>query len=292
MSARHLTVIPQQYSRIVSTMMQNDAVFSEHTHGSTKRLLSKNKLIALREGAEGLNLGDLTKQQFISFLGAFSRNLYSQFAKNEHLFTLEIRFEGFSRSKNVEYWEEMKVGQYFYNVDLSSAYWQMAHRLKYISTKMFNTYMDADSYKQAKRYCISFLARGNKMTYYKKGGIQEIQCDTSILRRAYDNIRHELYNTIQGAIQGKNYMEYNIDGVTINADDLKNVLAYFKSEGLRFKVTQCQKVSETQYLYRNTLRNFKPKQYATQIITSTEMQVSQGMDESRWADGVLSRVIA
>lgn len=273
MRQRHLTVNPHEYTQIVATQMRNKSSFNEHTHGTSKKLMSHKRLIALRESTDALYLGDLTKTQFVSFLGAFSRNLYSQFLKNPALHDLNVPFNGVSRSKNADYWEALDVEQYFYNVDLSSAYWQMAHRLGYISDKFFKDYMESDSYKQAKRYCVSFLARQNKMTYHAGDKMHEIQCDTSVLRRVYDNIRHELYNTIQDSIQGENYLEYNIDGVTVNASDLKGVLEYFKNEGLHFKVTQCKKVSATQYLYRSTLRNFKTKQYAKQIIESSEMQV-------------------
>ena len=268
MKAKALTVSHKDYERIRTAQFVNGTIFSEHIHGSSKKLFANRKLIAMQEQVSSLHLGALTQMQFVAFLGAFSRNLYNQFKTNPALYDLKIDFKGVARAKNQVYWDSLNVDQYFYNVDLSSAYWQIAHKLGYISTKFFTSYMDVDSYKQAKRYCISFLARSNKMRYCTTQGMHEIQCDTSVLRQVYDNIRYELYNAISSSLDKENYLEYNIDGVMVNAQHLNDVMERFKCDGLKFKITQCKKVSDTQYLYRSTLRNFKTNLYATQTISS------------------------
>jgi hypothetical protein len=207
-----------------------------------------------------LDLGELKKGQFYSFLGGFNRNLYSRFKHNPDLFSVKINYKGVARSKNYQYWDTLEDGTYFYNIDLSSAYWQIAYRLGYLSDKLFQTYLELDAYKHAKRYCVSFLARKNKMVYTTEEGKIEIACDTSVFKNVYDNIRNELYKTIQEALIGiENYVEYNIDGVTVMKDDVARVKKAFREEGLKFKVTECRKINDKEYLYGNKIRRFKNK---------------------------------
>ena len=250
-------VSSEEYEQIKDSLLHNQTEIKEHIHGSRKRLFVSNKLIATTSVHANLLLGDLSNTQFISFLGGFNKHLYKRLLKDEQLFNLNIQFDGISRAKNAEFWRSMKTGTYFYNVDLSSAYWQIAHKLGYISTKYFNEYQNVDSYKQAKRYCISFLARTNLTEFTHKGIKTIVECDNSVLQRVYDNIRHELYNCVKNSILNvSNWIEYNIDGVSIMSYDLDAVCAEFKKMGLAFKITECRKVSSAEYMYGCKLRVF------------------------------------
>ena len=263
----NLAVSPDAYEKIKATQIKNNTDWKEHTHGSRKKLFVHRKLIATTTINANLELGELTQQQFVSFLGLFNKHLYSQFYKNPDLFDLKIDFKGVAREKNAGFWHSLKEGTYFYNVDLSSAYWQIAHKLGYISTKLFEEYQNVSSYKQAKRYCISFLARTNRVSIRNKGQEYEISCDNRVLQRVYDNIRNELYNCVQGSIAGvSDWLEYNIDGVTVMNDSLDAVCQTFKQMGLAFKITECRKVSETEYTYGSTLRNFIGRNLKTEAI--------------------------
>jgi hypothetical protein len=247
-----------EYEKIKFIQQQNGSLFKEQTHGSRRKLYVNNRLIASQVVSQNLPMPELTQAQFVAFLGAFNRQLYSQFLKNESLFTLDITFKGISRDKNIDFWDTLKVGEYFYNVDLNSAYWQMLFRLGYIGEKFFLKYNDVPEYKEVKRYCVSFLARPNKMTYKTKDGEFVIECDISVLYKAYSNIRNELYCCIKKALTGvKNWLEYNIDGVSVTAEDLNAVQNNLKQMNLAFKITQCRKVSETDYIYGHKERKFK-----------------------------------
>jgi hypothetical protein len=247
-----------EYKDLLGVQINNGSLVKEHSLGNRKKLYSNQKLIATMSNSSNLELGGISKQQFTSFLGNFNRHLYSQFLLNVKLFDIDIKFKGQARDKNHVFWDSMKEGVFFYNVDLSSAYWQMAHRLGYISKELFDMYKDDDSYKPAKRYCISFLARENKSVYIINNQVFEIKCDMSFLKKVYDNIRHELYGCIRDSLVGiTDWIEYNIDGVSVMAYDLDLVKSRFKDAGLFFKVTQCRKMSSTEYKHGSKLRKFK-----------------------------------
>lgn len=252
-----------EYRKIVAMQDQNKTLYIEQTFGSRKKLFVEGNLIATTASNSNLDLGELSQQQFYSFLGAFNRTLYKQFHTYPELFNLRVSFKGVARSKNIQVWNTMKTGMYFYNVDLSSAYWQMAYKLGYISKKLFDAFMNVDTYKEAKRYCISFLARSCKTTYRMLDTGQNVKqftvvCDTQPLRQVYDNIRNKLYETIQEGISGiDDHVEYNIDGVSVLAKDLDVVRSRFREMGLTYKTTECRKVSDFEYTYGCKLRNFK-----------------------------------
>ena len=77
--------------------------------------------------------------------------VYKKFLKNPDLYDLDIKTEGLSRQKNKEYWDTIPDNTFFYNIDLSSAYWQIAFRLGYLDKRMFDRYMLDDQYKKVKR---------------------------------------------------------------------------------------------------------------------------------------------
>lgn len=252
-----------KYHRIVSIQNANNTLYSEQLLGSRRTLFINGNLIATTVSTNSLDIGCISKQQFYSFLGLFSRGLYGQFSKNPELFNLDIPFTGVARSRNYLVWDSLKAGHYFYNVDLSSAYWQIAFKLGYIPKSLFDSFLHVDSYKESKRYCISFLGRSSRAIYRVSNndlGIiyHTVSCDTRPLKRVYDNIRNHLYSCIQGSIFGiGDYVEYNIDGVSVLAKDLDLVRSRFKGLGLCYKITECRKLSDYEYRYGCKLKLFK-----------------------------------
>jgi hypothetical protein len=78
-----------------------------------------------------------------------------------------------------------------------------------------------------------------------------------VLQRVYDNIRNKLYQSVQFAIGDiADYIEYNIDGITVTAKDLDAVKSRFIKLGLDYKVSEMQKISQTEYLKANKKRKF------------------------------------
>ena len=247
-----------EYDDLQKVQRANNSKLKEQFIGSRRKLFNCNKMIGTIATNNNLQLGKLTPPQFNAFLGAFNKQLFKQFANNPELHSLKINFGGASREKNYDVWESLSVGDYFYNLDLKSAYWQVANKLGYLNDKMYDKYISSDEYKMAKRLCISFLARQNYMVYYVDGKELQINCDTSVLKRVYENIRYYLYSTITSCLNDElSWLEYNIDGITITANGLDHVKEYMSKHNLQFKITECKKIDNKQYLYGSTERKFR-----------------------------------
>jgi len=259
MYGKGLQYSEKRYNEIKDSLIKNNRKFSEQIFGGRKTIFLNNQLTATVVSDAGLTTGKLTQRQFTAFLGMFNRIMYQQFSKKPELLNQKIEFKGISRKKNNILWDKMGYGTMFYNIDLSSAYWQMAYRLGYITEKVYNNYIDRDEYKEVKRYCISFLARGNKKKYVSNtGDIHEIKCDTAPLQAVYDNIRNELYRIIDEVANSfPEVIEQNIDGITVLQEDYKKAKELLKAKGLKFKATICIKVNDYEYFYGNAPRSFK-----------------------------------
>jgi hypothetical protein len=256
---KKLEVSEEYYQQIKNTQFENCSVVKEHIMGGRTKLFSDNMFIATKCYSSQIEKGDLTDAQFFSFFGQFNKQLYKQFELNSNLFLLDIKFDGLSRNKNHLMWNKLNDGDFFYVIDLKSAYWQIGHKLGYINQNMFLKYMNDDAYKQVKRYAFSFLARTNKMNYYFEDEIYTIECDSEFLKRIYSNVRYYLYYHINECINGlANYIEYNIDGVVVTNKEVNNVMNYFNANNLIYKLVECRKLNEYEYSYNNFLRKFKP----------------------------------
>lgn len=252
---------PENYQNCINTQMANKTPFKEHFHGSRKKLYVSNRLCAttISDGG-GMDIGEISKNKFIAFLASFSRNLYEQFYKKPELYDVKKNFLGSSSHKNIAVWNTISVGDFFYNIDVKSAYWQVCHKIGYISNDFFLAYINRDEYKKAKRYCITFLQRQNKMTYKTATGESDrtIVCDVQVLRTAYCNIRYELYSCVKNVLNGtENYIEYNIDGISVLSKDFKKIVAGFKEQGLDVKASLCEKINNHQYKQGVKTKNFK-----------------------------------
>lgn len=246
------------YEELKEIQITNKTPIQEHFIGSRKKLYANSEIIATISHNTSLDIGKISNNKFYAFLGQFNKQLYKQFLTNPDLHYLDVDFQGVSKSKNFEVWDKLKNEEYFYNLDLQSAYWQVANKLGYLNNSMYQRYLDVDDYKQAKRYCISFLARTNKKVYLTDEFFMTITCDTSSLKQVYQNIRHFLYVIINNAAEMiSDHIEYNIDGVTVQTKDLKLLKKYFNENDLKYKITECKKIDDNYYLYGSRQRKFK-----------------------------------
>lgn len=253
-----LEITSEHYEKTKKVLLTNGSKVFEHNLGSRKTLISNNEICGFLSVENNLPLSEnIDSKKFYTFLGSFTKNLYLQIKKNQSLLMLKVDFNGLSRAKNHKSWSKLKSKNKFYNLDLSSAYWQMAYRLGYISKRMFDQYIDNDDYKQAKRYCISFLARDNHMLYLDNRPIDRIECDTECLKLIYKNIRHELYRTID-LIKSEipDWIEYNIDGISVHEKDLKSCISIIEKLGLKYKLNECLKIDKLEYYFKGKIRKF------------------------------------
>lgn len=252
------------YESIIGQQKRNPHPFAEQVIGGRRKLYKNGKFICSNNLDNAIDLGGIKKSQFAPFLGMFYKSLYGQFAVNPNLYDKKIDFIGkVSKDKNFKSWESLSEDDWFWNVDLKSAYWQVCYRLGYIDSKLYFKYSDQEEYKKAKRYCVSFLARKNKMIYnYPTLGLSyEISCDIDVLERVYSNIRNELYNCIAYAMEElcleNSWLEYNIDGVSvIGQENVNMVKRKFKEMGLDFKSSLCIKIDQYDYKQGSKVKAF------------------------------------
>ena len=133
----------------------------------------------------------------------------------------------------------------------------MAHKLGYISDRLFHNYIHRDEFKEAKRYCVSFLARENEMVYYDNREIDRIICDTRVLKQIYENIRHELYNTIEKLKNlAPNWINYNIDGISVKKSEMLPICNFLDENKIIYKVNECIKIDNIEYYFKGKIRKF------------------------------------
>jgi hypothetical protein len=247
-----------KFNQLIDLQKMNGTNYSVHLKGGNRSLMVDNRLVCITGSGSDLELGSISDRQFVSFLASFKRGLYAQIRKKAELHEMNITFDGLSRSRNIPKWNSLETSTVFWNIDLSSAYWQIGYRLGYLTKSFYDKYIENDDFKQVKRLCFSFLARENVRQYFVGEEKYEIRCDNSFDRRVYDNVRHELYKIISKAteVAGNDCIEYNIDGVTVTENGRKAVERYFRQQKLLFKTNKCVKLPDGKYLLKNKIRKF------------------------------------
>jgi hypothetical protein len=254
----NLELSSAEYEQAIDTMISNGNRVSTQIYGSRKILHANSVICGYSKVESHLPLSEeLTSKQFYNFLASFKRSLYHQIEKKNYLLSLDIQYDGLSKFKNDKGWKKLKSPEKFYTIDINSAYWQFAYRLGYISKQLYIKYMDRKEYKEVKRYAISFLARENEMVYFDNREINVVSCDISAFKQIYDNIRNEMYRTIDTIAQAvPNFIEQNIDSISVSAKDLEFTKAQFEKMGLKYKVQEAVKVDKTEYFINGKYRKF------------------------------------
>ena len=247
------------YNQILGNLTVNKTDSVEVRVGARNKLYridNKKLLCTNKVAATTVTIGKLKPKAFSSFLAEFKKTLNKQLTTNAELFYLQIPFKGCSKHKNTKAFNKISIGEYFYTIDFNSAYWQMAHKIGYITPQVYNAYINVDDYKQAKRLCFSFLSR--KVSAYYSNGHRIVNCDTTPYKRAYDNVRHLLYTHLMECVKTTNgeYIEYNIDSITVNADKINAIKLYLKNVGIVFKITECKKLSTKEFISGNKIVRF------------------------------------
>ena len=262
-------VTKEEYDKILATQKANGTKYREQVSGARKSLYVGKILVASIVNSNSLQLDKITQKEFISLLALFQKNVNKAVLSNEELFTLNIPYSGFSKARNGKLWAKLGNNQCFYTFDISNAYWQFAYRLGYISERLYNEYAYMDEFKTAKRYCVTFLARKQKVAYTDpNGGKFEVYCDNKLYNQIYENIRNSIYRAVAEAREDVDgWIEYNTDGISVMPEHAQEVKDRFKAMGLEFKITLCRKISEYQYLSGSKTKNFqtqiKPIKYET-----------------------------
>ena len=252
-------VTEEEYQKILALQIINNNSYSEHFRGSRKTLIVfEREICSVLSGGDNLHLGEITDRQFKSFLGSFMRGLYRQFDKHPNLIDHEVEFSGLSKGKNRLEFDKIRNHSYYWNIDLSSAYWQIGHKLGYISDTFYQKYIHKDDFKVVKRLCFSFLSRTNWREYNVNDQTFTISCDNTIERQVYKNVRKELYKTISGALKiaGDEYIDFNIDAISVTKAKRNEILDYFQDQNLEVKLNRVTKINDLQVEVKGKIRNF------------------------------------
>ncbi len=142
-------------------------------------------------------------------------------------------------------------GYCFYHVDIKHAYWRFAYLLGYITYATYTKYKDDPDYKLARNIALSTLSTKKKRKYYSQGKfINQILSYDICSWTIYKNIRYSTYN-ICGEINkmlGDKCLAYRVDGVIILGEALSIVKEFMRINKLYFKVIECQKANDFQYV--------------------------------------------
>lgn len=210
-----------------------------------------------------INFGDVPKSEIKTFLSRFKREINGALRKDPELMDLKITSKHLTSSINTEKWNNYESGRAFYHLDIKNGYWQMLHRLGYISTKLYEDYLWEDDFKHLKRLCVTFLARKSHAVFYGLGiggTNHEIYCNNEMYDRIYKNVRASLTNCLFIGLDtiGDDYFKYAVDGVYLHKDQLVPVKTALANAGVGYKYTVCRKVGENQFTYNlnpNDIRN-------------------------------------
>lgn len=253
-----LEIDAQIYEPTKEVMIKNGVRLSEQFFGNRRVLYSNSKICGFLESDNYLPLSEeLSNKEFSNFLASFSLSLSNQLRKKHSLWGVKIEYDGDKSGHNPNAYRKIKQVTKFYQIDLSSAYWQMAFRLGYISKNLFDKYMFEDKYKQAKRYCVSFLGRTNYMRYYDGREIEYVECDTSFQVQVYENIRNEMYQVIKQVRDAiPNWVMYHIDSVSVMEKDFEKAKSILENLSVYYKVKEAVKLDNTEYSVNGKLKKF------------------------------------
>lgn len=252
-------VSERDYQIIQSNYHKFNIPYQEQRIGGRKNMFNKDgKLVASVVYEAGFQIEDISKQEFTSFIARFNKMIYASLRENPDLMYLNIKAKGISRNKDRDGFKSLKIGDLFFNIDLNSAYWQVAYKLGYINQEMYEKYINQDSYKLVKRLCVSFLSRQNYKNYHMESGeIYRIDCDTTEMKRIYNNIREYLYIEMGQLYEKHKLLGYNIDSVYVQEDKLSAIKTELTKKDFKFKVILCQKTSEKEYIQDGETRKFR-----------------------------------
>lgn len=246
-----------EFERSIGVQIGNGTSFRVEIVGKRSKLMVYERMIKTHVKKSGFDLGGLSNEKFSAFIGRFNKHLYKRFRTIESLWGINISWEGGAGGSIPDNWKKMKKGDFFYSIDLKSAFWQLGYKLGYVDQDFFDQFIQDDLYKVAKRLCYSWLARKRKAIYYTPSGIVEIKGEIGVIKKVFDNVRYELYNKIKDARSGlETVIEWNIDAISVLGSELDIVKERFDKMGLVYKVTLCRKLNETEYQHGSKIKNY------------------------------------
>jgi hypothetical protein len=241
-----LQVTSKQSFEIIKKNLSRKGSYSIHIRGSRSTIVAKNKYVAVFQ--KGLCSDIENRQKEASALMKTTRQQVSVYIKNN----IESGLPKIEKNAPVIYsnkklWDEIPVNTEFYHIDASHCYWRIAYIMGCITKNTYTKYAKNKDFKSLRLIALAILTTKIKREYYNETvKTHEIECDISLYKQVYQNIRHYTYNN-SGAIKDAipDYcIAYRVDGIYLLPEGLETAKKIFKKNGLLFKVAKCFKADE------------------------------------------------
>lgn len=176
------------------------------------------------------------------------------------------------RLHNKELWNQLPIAERFHAIDINNCWFQMAHRLGYLSEKIYTAWNRQDEYKKVLQRFLPMLSSPQKTFSYERGQLKSKNVDAmskgyNIL---YNNVRAEASKIMFKAVEivgEHNVIFANTDEIAILSPFRKDIADYFHSINLYAKLTLCQKQADNLYYYAGAIKNFQPKRLSHKEIS-------------------------
>lgn len=151
---------------------------------------------------------------------------------------------------NKSLWNKLPVNTEFYLIDAKHCYWRIAYILGYISKNVYEKYKDNPEYKTLRNIALAILNTSIRREYYNNGEkINEIECDVSLYRQIYKNIRFYTYNNsgeIRDSVNGS-CIGYRVDGLYLLKPAISKAKKIFEKNDLLYDIKKCIKIDNKNY---------------------------------------------
>jgi hypothetical protein len=228
-------------------------------HQTFKRMDRRNKTTLIKDGRIQYVYYAVKKRTYntrisksrISVLFRSVKEAYHKYII-ENNFTIDVpEKKGMVRGKNIKLWQSLNIGDTYYCLDLSHAYWRQAKMIGMLHDKLYNKYKDDKDMKLFRNMAFAAVLAPKTVEYVVNG--RYAGCfteDTSIYNEVYKKIRFTVYNLIYDLkdILIDSWLEYNIDAIYFLPDSLKIAKKYMDDLGYIYTIEKCQKINNDEYV--------------------------------------------
>ena len=217
------------------------------TKGSRRILIAKSKKLAsFRPGMPNPDLQSKEAKKLMKLV----RASVTRYLKKNNYIVAPVKKEYPVVFTNRFFWDSIPPNTEFYIIDAKHAYWRIAYLLGYISKKTYDKYADNNDLKTAKNISLAILNSTIKCEYFiSDEKITEIECDISLYRQVYDNIRYFSYNMC-GKLRNdldNACFAYRTDGVFLLKPGLHKAKKIFEENNLLYKIEKYTKIDNKSY---------------------------------------------
>lgn len=252
------------YQSMVDMAKKNAPHFQELVVRSKKELWVGNTAVIKfnRKGISLLKDDKCMRKWFINICSQVKKSANKWLIAHNYNIKEVERMHSDGGQVNDEYWLSIAVKENFWCIDIDSCYWQMAHRLGYISRKLYADYMWLEEFKTTKHLALSFLPRPTHKIYYSNGQQSwRIECDSHQWEIMYSNIVTSSYNLIHKLqeLTGRDKVILRrADAIYVKQTELEVIKNYLKQQKIEFKMALCIKTSNSEFSMEGVIKKISP----------------------------------